>query len=249
MYLPWLAFFDKLVRAEVFVLLDSVQFERNSFTNRNLVKTANGPVMLTVPVGLRGHLGSTIARTPVADDNWRRKHLKTIEQAYARAPRAAELMPELAELYDGRRIGGQAEGRGLVGHVCAERLAAYGSVGELNEQHLRFWMQTLGIKTPLVRSSDLDLAETEVGSDLILAICRKLDADGYISGPLGRAYIDEARFARAGVDVEFQAFPHPTYQQLHGDFVAGLGIVDFVLNGGMAHQIRYAGLDKLRRSA
>ncbi len=55
-YLPWLGYLDRIARSDLFIFLDNVQFERNSFTNRNQIKTANGPVWLTVPVLVQGHL-------------------------------------------------------------------------------------------------------------------------------------------------------------------------------------------------
>ena len=52
-YLPWLGLIHKIAISDVYVFLDNVQFEKNSFTNRNKIKTANGPIWLTVPVFLK----------------------------------------------------------------------------------------------------------------------------------------------------------------------------------------------------
>ena len=205
MYLPWLAFFDKLVASDVFVLLDSVQFERNSFINRNYVKTAQGRTLLTVPVSLGGHTDETIRTTRIADQRFAAKHLKTISQSYARAPNAQLLLPELERLY----------------------AVEYETIAQLNEEHLRFWMRWLGIERELIRSSEIETSGT--GSDLVLSICQELDADRYISGRLGRDYLDVSSFEAAGVDVEFQDFTHPSYPQLHGEFIAGLGVVDYAM--------------------
>src|SRR5690349_7924911 len=86
-YLPWLGYFDKIRRCDVFVYLDTVQFEKNSFTNRNKVKTAQGPLWLTVPVRSKGHLSSTLQELELDPaQRWRHKHLKTLREAYAKAP-------------------------------------------------------------------------------------------------------------------------------------------------------------------
>src|SRR5215470_5119272 len=86
-YLPWLGYFDRIAQSDAFIFLDNVQFERNSFTNRNRIKTANGPIWLTVPVRLNGHLDQTILATEIDERrDWRRKHLRAIEQNYRRAP-------------------------------------------------------------------------------------------------------------------------------------------------------------------
>ena len=55
-YLPWLGYFEKIARADVFIYMDTVQFERNSYTNRNKIKGSNGAKMLTIPVCMKGHM-------------------------------------------------------------------------------------------------------------------------------------------------------------------------------------------------
>lgn len=86
-YLPWLGYFDRIARSDKFVYLDNVQFERNSFINRNRIKTANGPIWLTIPVRLKEHFNKTIADIEIdARQNWKRKHLRSIEQNYRHAP-------------------------------------------------------------------------------------------------------------------------------------------------------------------
>jgi hypothetical protein len=85
-YMPWLGYFYRIAQSDRFVYLDTVQFERNSFINRNRIKTAKGPMWLTVPVCLQDHFGKTIAETEIdARQDWKRKHLRSIEQSYARA--------------------------------------------------------------------------------------------------------------------------------------------------------------------
>lgn len=81
-YLPWLGYLNKIARADVFVILDEVQFERGSYVNRNRILTANGPVWLTVPVTHKGHMGATIRDLLIVGDKWQRKHRDTMRQAY-----------------------------------------------------------------------------------------------------------------------------------------------------------------------
>ena len=49
-YLPWLGYFYKMVKADIFVLLDNVQYEKNGYTNRCQIKTPQGPFWLTLPI-------------------------------------------------------------------------------------------------------------------------------------------------------------------------------------------------------
>ena len=79
-------YFDKLIRSDVFVFLDTVQFEKNSFINRNQILSKQGPVWLTIPVKTKGHLTSSLQETEIDNtQHWQKKHLKSIELTYKKA--------------------------------------------------------------------------------------------------------------------------------------------------------------------
>lgn len=206
-YLPWLGYFDKMIRSELFIFLDTVQFEKNSFINRNKIKTPNGACWLTVPVMLKGHMTRPIADIQIdSTKNWRQKHLKSISHNYSRCKCFDELYPRLADLY----------------RDCETNFA------DLMFEHTLFWIQELQISTKIVRSSDIEAVGE--GSELILNLCEQFGATSYISGALGRNYLDEDEFRRRSVEIEYQAYEHPRYPQLHGDFLPNMCIVDFLMN-------------------
>lgn len=206
-YLPWLGYFDKIKRSDVYVYLDSVQFEERSFINRNRIKTPQGPIWLTIPVKSKGHRDSTLRETEIDySQNWKAKHLKSIHANYKKAPYFDERYPLLEALY-------QPDHR-LLADLCYE--------------HLLFWLEQLGIEKTIVRSRDLPI--TSKKSQLILDICRHFGADGYLSGALGKDYLDEEAFSGAGVKIEYQDYRHPAYPQLHGEFMPYMGIVDCWMN-------------------
>lgn len=206
-YLPWLGYFDKLARSDTFVFLDTVQYEKNSFINRNRIKTAQGPIWLTIPVKTKGHTSSTLRETEIDySRDWKSKHLKSIRLNYCRAPYYAERYPKLEALYDVIDI----------------------HLSDLCFRHLQFWMVELGIKSRLVKASSLSVES--VKSDLILDLCKALGATYYISGIFGRQYLDSHKFEAAGVELDYQQFQHPIYPQLHGEFLSGMGIVDAWMN-------------------
>jgi hypothetical protein len=189
------------------VFLDTVQFEKNSFTNRNRIKTATGTTWLTVPVLQQGHLDKKLVDIEIdSRQDWQRKHLRSIEQNYRRAPRFAECYPRLVDLY-------QQEDR---------RLA------ELCFRQLRFWLDELNIATPVVRASELSVVGQK--ADLVLALCRHLGADTYLSGPLGRNYLNEQDFSVAGIELVYQNYEHPVYTQLYGTFVPAMAVIDYWMN-------------------
>lgn len=206
-YLPWLGYFDRIAKSNLFIFLDSVQFERNSFTNRNRIKTANQPIWLTVPVRLDAHFDKMIVDVEIDDrQNWRRKHLRSIEQSYSKTPDFARKFQRLATLYGDK----------------TNKLA------EFCRGQLDFWLAELGITTPVLRASELPVGGHK--SDLVLNLCRHVGATAYLSGPLGRDYLEQAKFFEAGIRIDYHEFEHPVYSQMYGDFVPAMGIVDFWMN-------------------
>lgn len=208
-YLPWLGYFEKIVRADVFVFLDTVQFEKNSFINRNKIKAPQGPQWLTIPVKTKGHIKATLRETLIDDTQpWRIKHLKAIESNYRKATHFKECFPKLETLL----------------------LTPESNLAELCWRQLQFWLAEFEIETPVYRSSDLPVASKK--SDLVLDLCKYFGATSYLSGALGRNYLDEDSFAAVGIEVEYQDFLHPAYPQLWGPFVPNMGIVDVWMNCG-----------------
>jgi len=210
-YLPWVGFFDKLRRSDVFVLLDAVQYPRGrSVANRNRIRTANGALMLTVPVSRPpGSEGKALYREiRFADLAWRQKHLRTIEQAYARAQHFDRLYPELRALIE--RIDG----------FC-----------DLNVALIRWMAEALGIPTRIALMSELG---TDFGpqNHLIIGLAAKTGCTEYISGAGGAAYNDAALLAEAGVTLRYQDFQTPRYPQLGEGFLPDLSALDMVLNCG-----------------
>ena len=88
----------------------------------------------------------------------------------------------------------------------------------------------LSFQRPLFRSSELAIEGDKSGR--LLAICQHFSASTYLSGNAAQDYLDTGLFRDAGISVEWQNFNHPTYPQLHGDFIPCLSALDLVLNVG-----------------
>ncbi len=206
-YLPWLGYLSRIAESDVFVFLDTVQFEKNSFTNRNRIKTSTGPIWLTVPVLQQGHLAKALTGIEIdSKQDWRKKHLKSIELSYRKSTEFSARFPMLQGLFESRTQ----------------------SLADLCFGQLEFWLSELNISTRLVRASDLPV--TGHKSDLVLALCKYLDATEYISGPMGRGYLNEEDFDRAHIRLSYQEYHHPTYPQLYGEFIPAMGVVDAWMN-------------------
>lgn len=209
-HLPWLGFFDKMRRCDVLVLLDTVQFARRDFQNRNRIKGPGGAIWLTVPVTSKGKVDQSIEDVEICNDqNWRKKCWNAIHHNYAKAPYFSIHRAFFEELY-------AREWTRLV---------------ELNVAVIRYLAEQLGIGTRIVASSELDV-RVRGGTDVALGVCRAVGADVYLSGPFGKNYLDEGRLAESSIDVEYHDFEHPRYPQLFGGFLPQMSAIDLLFNCG-----------------
>jgi len=209
-YLPWLGYFDKMARADIFIYLDTVQFEKNSFINRNQIKTAQGVQWLTIPIKTKGHTKESLRTTEINNSQpWRTKHLKSIEMNYRKAPRFHECFPKIETLINRQE----------------SNLADYCL------QQLQFWCHELCIQTRIVRSSDLPVSSAK--SDLVLDLCNHFGAQHYLSGALGRNYLIEDDFNKSNILIEYQNYQSFVYPQLWGKFIPNLGILDWWMSGAI----------------
>lgn len=211
-YLPWLGYFERIAVSDLHIVLDHVQFEKNSFTNRNKARTKDGSTWLTVPLATKGKFGDLAIRTLefAPNDPWARKHWATLKMNYAKAPFFRQYAPVYEALYAQSWTGFMP--------MCRAFL----------EQHLR----DLRIATTLRYSSEMDVEGAK--SELVLNLCRAVGATTYLSGALGRNYLDEAAFTAAGLQVRYQDYAHPTYTQCQPGFEPYMGILDLIFNHGPA---------------
>ncbi|MFD7102023.1 WbqC family protein [Streptomyces celluloflavus] len=209
-YLPWLGYFAKIAAADAFVLHDRSRIGRRNMLNRNRIRTAEGPLLLSVPLShpdLRAE--RPLDEVRVVDDGWRRRHWKAIQMAYRRAP--------YFDLHAGF----------LAGYYARE----YATLDEVCVPFIDYCAEILGLPRPLLRVSRLGLPPVDRQS-IIRELCRALGADTFIAGPHARDYLDRERIEAQGVQVEFFHYEHPTYPQSHPGFVSHLSVLDLLMNCG-----------------
>jgi hypothetical protein len=207
-YLPWLGYLAKWAAADVFVFLDTVQYEKNGWQNRNRIKTPAGPRWLTVPVHAR--LGAPIADVTLdGAQPWAVRHLRAIEDAYARAPHLPRHREAIRRLYA----------------APWERLAP------LAVASAEWLARAIGVATPAHLASTLGGTAADP-TDRLIALCRTVGADTYLAGRDGAGYMDAGRFAAVGIQVLYQEYKHPDYAQLHGEFAPNLSGLDLLLTHG-----------------
>ena len=95
---------------------------------------------------------------------------------------------------------------------------------------LKWFLKELKIDVNFVRASEQNFVGTK--SNLVLDMAKKLNANTYIFGKLGKDYANEKDFQKNNIKIIFQDYKHPIYSQLHGEFIENLSIIDLLINHG-----------------
>ncbi len=208
-YIPWKGYFDLINMVDEFVLYDQVQFTKNDWRNRNRIKNKQGIHWLTIPVGQK-KLNQKIIDTKVANKRWSVKHWRTITQNYVKAP----YFKDYKDIFEFFYL-----------HTNEERLS------KINFELISIINEVLGIKTKIRWSSEFDLVEGQ--TERLLAICKQVGANTYLSGPAAKEYFNEDLAQDANIKVEWMDYSgYPEYNQLHQPFEHGVTILDLIFNEG-----------------
>ncbi len=182
-HIPWLGFFDKVSKADVFVILDSVQFRKNYFQNRNKILPDQ---WLTVPIK-KHHLTTKIKDIQISDRKWRMGYLDQVRHVYKKTEFYQQYFPEFVSIIN-------------KGHT---------SLSELNIELIDWAMKIFGLTPEVYLSSSLDHNDSLKASDLVLEICKSLGATEYISGAGGHDYLKVETFNNCGIEVTFNKPDYP----------------------------------------
>jgi hypothetical protein len=210
-YIPWLGFFELMASSNIFVIYDDVQFDKHGWRNRNSIKTSQGKQWLSIPVLTKGKSRQKNCEILVDGDNWKSKHLKSIQQNYIKSKYFDEIFPII-------KAGLQLD---------SEKLVDY-DVFFIFE-----FARYLRIDTDIVLSSSLDI-KGKGKSDRLASVCRHFNASHYYNGAAGKMLYKKEDFLRHGLILEFQNYKHPQYTQLYGEFIPYLSIIDLLFNAGHA---------------
>ena len=209
-----MGFFHKIFHSDVFVILDTVQYSKNSFINRNKIKTPNGPLWVTVPVLTKGKFGQPILETMInPTELWATRIQKTLLANYKRADKFEEVYPKIEPILSN----------------------GWETIAQLNIALIELLLNELCYPGRVVRSSQLNVSGES--SELLISICREVGADTYISGGGGSKYQEEHLFTESGITLIYDKFLQPIHKQLWGDFLPGLSVIDYLLNCGFTASV------------
>lgn len=207
-YLPWKGYFDVIHDVDTFVFLEDVQYTKNDWRNRNIVKTPQGTTWITVPV--LGGIHQMIYEAKIDNSQrWSEKHIKTIQRNYAATPYYHSYCDEINSIYAVETV----------------------TLSELNIRGIKTICKLLNISTEFINSKDLDTDGHK--DDKIIDICQRVGAEEYLSGPAAKDYIDNSKFRSAGISLQYKDYSgYPEYPQLWGEFVHAVSIIDLIFNCG-----------------
>lgn len=216
-FLPWLSFLSKATMGDVYFILDTIQFKKETFQNRNKIRIKNeqGWQWLTIPlVSAKKQVMNWPEIKIDNKDNWKKKHLNSIRLSYGKAPYFSSIFSELEEIYN------KFDGELLV---------------EFVELIMKYAFKKFNVNIPIYRTSELknlgfDLSGQK--SDLIIKMCKIVQARSFVFGQHGRRYIEKEKFFQNDIKFVFQKFEHPVYSQIHGEFISQMSFIDLLFNHG-----------------
>lgn len=212
---PWLGYFYKIANCHTFIFLDNVEIvtgTSKSITNRTSIKSNNGKLVLTIPIK-KGE-SKLIQNIEFADNLWRKKIIKTIENSYRKAINFELYFPFFSELIEYETT----------------------NLSDFNINAIIKISQLLGIKTNFVKASAFE--NLSIDRNLrIIELCKRSDCDIYFSGRGGVNYHDEALFVSNNIEIKYTDFNPPVYTQLYDGFEQGLSVLDYLFNVPVSEQL------------
>lgn len=211
-YLSYIGFFHRLLHADLYIVLDDVQFVKGtsqSWMNRDKIKTPNGEQWLTVNVK-KAPTGTAIYQILLSDTvGWRKQNLEMLKQNYKKAEFFKEIFPYVEKLYSGK----------------------FEKLSDFNMESIYMLNELFDIKIDILFSSILRTTQTK--SERLVELLAQVDATHYLSGVGARDYHIDKPFKDANIEVIWQDFKHPVYPQLHGEFIPYLSSIDLLFNCGI----------------
>lgn len=209
-YLPYIGYFQKMARSDIFVLLDTVQFSNDSYTQRTRIRTPEGWMWLTIPVNKK-YKFHQIKEIFLPDDiTWKKKHKLSLISHYSKTPFFDDSF--ITDYYSGNN--------------------SFDTLQDFNEFGIFYLVKKFNIKTKILRASELGIDENLKSTDLIVKIVKKVNGTTYFSGSGGTKYLDERKFSENHLDLKFFNFNLFTYPQRWENFEPYMSAVDFYYNCG-----------------
>jgi len=207
-YLPWIGFFQKMALVDIFVILDTVQFSKDSYTQRTKIRTKEGWIWLTIPVDRKFYFRQINEVRLPGNSKWMKKHKTSVIANYAKTP-----------FFDKNFIERYYQNE-------------FVKLQEFNEFGIFYLKDKFGIRTEVVRASELEVDKNLKSTELLVEIVKRVGGDVYISGIGGKKYIEEEKFEKEGIEIKYFEFKPFEYSQRWEGFEPYMSAIDLLFNMG-----------------
>jgi hypothetical protein len=211
-FFPWIGYFDLIDQSDAFVILNDVQFTKQSWQQRNNFKCKTGLTLFTVPV-ISNKKDKQINEILIFNPNRsKKKFYSFLISNYSKA----KYFNEYFELYVKKFNEG----------ADSEKL------NTLNENIILFTLSLLNIKTKIYFSSDFKIKDKK--SEKIIKLCEELNYKKYLSSDGAKDYLveDKSLFLKKNIEVLIHRYNHPNYNQLYPPFCSYTCVLDLIMNEG-----------------
>lgn len=211
-YIPWKGYFSSMKKATHLVLYDEMQYTKRDWRNRNKIITKNGLKWLTIPVNVKGKYHQKINEACISDPKWYKKHWNSIKHAYIRAPYFKKYEDVFESLYLS-----DCQNQSMLSNI--------------NKLFLKKIIEILKINIQVLDCTEFDISGDKTGK--LINICNQLQAGTYYTGPAAKSYIDESKFSKNNIKLEYYDLSHfPEYKQMWDGFDHHVSIIDMIFNLG-----------------
>lgn len=209
-YIPWKGYFDIIGISDEFIIYDHAQYSKNTWRNRNKIKTPRGVQWLTIPVECKGKCTQKIREVVVSDPRWNVKHWKSLCANYARA----KYFPQYKDMFEDLYLG------------CEEKYLSL-----INYRFIIRICEILGIKTKISWDEEYELIEGKTKK--LAYLCKQTNTNIYLTGPTAKGYLDDELFEREEKKIIYMDYSgYSEYEQLYPPFVHEVSVVDLIFNEG-----------------
>ena len=208
-FLPWIGYFSLIKKVDKFIFLDSVQFDKRSWQQRNKIRNNNKFMYVTIPVLSKNKFDQKISEVKIdRSSEYIEKHLKSLKLNYSSTNYFDIYFDDLKKIYENN----------------------FEYLSELNINLIKHFSNLLNVETEFFKSSDYNFEDNK--TKLLINICKYFKANTYISPDGSKDYLIEKDFSENDICLEYQNYIHPKYNQNINDFIPHLSIVDLFFNEG-----------------
>ncbi len=208
-YLPGMLFFARMLRADIFVLADDIQFSKQDWVNRTRIANAAGELTLSVPVLTKGKGRQFIKDVRIDPTrHWAKKHQRALQVNYAYAPYFDWYADLLAEVYYKR----------------------WEFLLDLNLALIDLLRRVLQIETPLHFASGISHRSGATVS--IIDIIRGFSCQKYLAEERDKQFLDFSLFQSEVIRPLTLRFPPPHRHRLTEPYPYPLSLLHWLFHRG-----------------